>query len=236
MPPKRLVDKEEAEVSTNQYHATIINPLMVYETQRSLIPDDVRAINQVFNPKEQIDESDAVMHHTGFKKKTTAASRRGKSKNKEHGVCFKVFCCCYYYSNKYFNIEFGWFIMGSILMMLLGVAYLKLDENTFGLQSLYNLEEINYYNVLNITNDATTPDIRRAHRRAVITWHPDRNPNCGEECTKKMSLISEAYSVLTNPEARAFHDKHGVKPPEKMIRAAKETQASSRTKDRKTKK
>ncbi|KAL0490787.1 hypothetical protein AKO1_004382 [Acrasis kona] len=51
-----------------------------------------------------------------------------------------------------------------------------------------------------------------------------------------MSLISEAYSVLTNPEARAFHDKHGVKPPEKMIRAAKETQASSRTKDRKTKK
>jgi hypothetical protein len=223
---------EEEETVASQQHAAVVNPFMVYETQRSLIQDDVKATHQVFNPKEPFDEDALVMHQFGFKKRTTAASRRGKSKDKEHGPVFKVLCCCCYLGNKYLNIGFGWFIMGSIVAMLLGVAYLKMDANVFFYQSLYGLEEIDYYQILNVSRTVDSTDLRRAHRRAVIEWHPDRNPNCGDECVKKMSSISEAYSVLANPEARAFHDQYHVKPPEKMMRAAKETQASSRREQR----
>lgn len=240
----KRTQEEEGEETSNQQHL-VINPLMVYETQRSLIKDDVKATHQAFHPREPFDEDVIVMHQTGWKKRTTATSRRGKSE-KEPGPCFKVLCCFCYLGNKYLNIGFGWFIMGSIVAMLLGVAYLKLDENVFFYQSLYNLEEVDYYSILNVTHDASTSDIRRAHRNAVIMWHPDRNPDCGDECVKKMSLITEAYSVLTNAEARAFHDKvifiltktyivqYGVKPPEKMLRAAKETQASNRRQERRT--
>jgi len=42
-----------------------------------------------------------------------------------------------------------------------------------------------------------------------------------------MALVSEAMTVLSNPETRAFHDQYHVKPPEKMMRTAKETQAST---------
>jgi hypothetical protein len=225
--------EQEEDSPVQQQQHVAVNPLMVYETQRSLIQDDVKATHQVFNPREPFDDNAVIMHQFGFKKRTTAASRRGKpSKNKEHGPLFKVLCCCCYFGNKYLNIGFGWFIMGSIIAMLLGVAYLKLDENVFFYQSLYSLEEVDYYSILNVTRDAQAGDLRRAHRKAVIRWHPDRNPNCGDECVKMMALVSEAYSVLANPEARAFHDKYHVKPPEKMMRAAKETQHATNRKHR----
>lgn len=73
-----------------------------------------------------------------------------------------------------------------------------------------------------------TRQIKRAYRKAVIKWHPDRNPDCGEECRKKMSEINEAYLILLNPETREFHDKYGTEVPDNLVKLAKEKSGSHR--------
>jgi hypothetical protein len=49
--------------------------------------------------------------------------------------------------------------------------------------------------ILNITQNPITPDaITAAYRKAVSTYHPDRNPSG----TEMMKLINQAYDVLKN--------------------------------------
>ena len=229
----KKVDEAASSTPTPVKQHFSINPFMVYETQRALIRDDVHATQKLLDPAAIQEEGNIVMHQNGFKRRTAKKSMfggSGKSKggddedleNKSLG--FKVCCCCCYVGKKYFNIGFGWVIMAVIVALLIGVALLKFDENVFFYQSVYDLEEINYYDLLEIPKDAPVKDIKRAHRKMIRQWHPDLNPDCGEECVTKMAKISEAILVLSNPETKAFHDKYGVKPPEKMIRAAQSQQ------------
>jgi hypothetical protein len=212
-----------------------VNPFMVYETQRSLIRDDVHATQKLVDPGAIQDEGNIVMHQGGFKRRTKKASLFGRGNGnssdddiENKSVPFKVCCCCCYLGKKYFNIGFGWMIMAVIIALLIGVALLKFDENVFFYQSAYDLEKINYYELLEVAPDSSLKDVKRAHRKMVIKWHPDRNPGCGEECVTKMAKLSDAILVLSNAETRAFHDKYGVKPPEKMIRTAQQQRGADR--------
>lgn len=63
---------------------------------------------------------------------------------------------------------------------------------------------INYYEVLEVAEDATQADITKAYRRAAMKWHPDRYK--GPDATDKMALINEAYCILRDPEARSKYD------------------------------
>ena len=36
---------------------------------------------------------------------------------------------------------------------------------------------VNYYDILEIERSATEAEIKRAYRKQVLKWHPDRNPN-----------------------------------------------------------
>lgn len=58
---------------------------------------------------------------------------------------------------------------------------------------------------LGLFADATEDEIKRAYRKLVLIWHPDRNPPDNGERFKE---ITEAYTVLTNPTGlqRWFHD------------------------------
>ena len=53
-----------------------------------------------------------------------------------------------------------------------------------------------YHEVLEISQDATFEDVRKAYKRLCLQWHPDKNPDKIDEATKKMQEIGEAYSVL----------------------------------------
>ncbi|XP_074641526.1 dnaJ homolog subfamily C member 21-like [Tubulanus polymorphus] len=65
-----------------------------------------------------------------------------------------------------------------------------------------------YYETLNVERDATDDDLKKSYRKLALKWHPDKNPDDVEECTKQFRIIQQAYEVLSDPQERAWYDKH----------------------------
>lgn len=62
-----------------------------------------------------------------------------------------------------------------------------------------------FYAILGIAKDASDADIKKAYRKLARQYHPDQNPgDSGAE--KRFKDISEAYSVLSDPEERQQYD------------------------------
>ena len=51
-----------------------------------------------------------------------------------------------------------------------------------------------YYQILEITQQASLSEIKQAYRAASKKWHPDVNP--GKDTTQIMQDINEAYAIL----------------------------------------
>jgi curved DNA-binding protein CbpA len=67
-----------------------------------------------------------------------------------------------------------------------------------------------YYRVLGVARDASTPEIRRAYRRLARQHHPDRNP--APDGPEQFRTVADAYAVLNDPARRARYD-HTIQPP-----------------------
>lgn len=65
-----------------------------------------------------------------------------------------------------------------------------------------------YYEILDVTTQATEADIKRAYRRLAMEHHPDRNPG-DRVAEEKFKEAAEAYQVLSNPELRQRYDRFG---------------------------
>lgn len=92
---------------------------------------------------------------------------------------------------------------------------------------------MNYYQVLELSENATMADIRRAYRRLVFHTHPDRTPD--PEAHARYYDITAAYEVLSDPTRRYVYDT-GMQPmgdaftrttPTGRIRAAPRTAAAA---------
>jgi len=57
-----------------------------------------------------------------------------------------------------------------------------------------------YYKILELKNNATDDEIKKAYRKMAVKYHPDKNPDNKEEAEKKFKEIAEAYEVLTNKD------------------------------------
>ena len=66
-----------------------------------------------------------------------------------------------------------------------------------------------YYDLLEIDNNASNEDIKKAYRKMAIKYHPDKNPDNKEEAEQKFKEVSEAYEVLSNTEKRQAYDAYG---------------------------
>ncbi|MFT4623777.1 MAG: molecular chaperone DnaJ [Myxococcota bacterium] len=65
-----------------------------------------------------------------------------------------------------------------------------------------------FYNVLGISRDASSEDVKRAYRALARRWHPDRNPD-DAGADRRFRDITEAFRTLSDPERRARYDRLG---------------------------
>lgn len=59
----------------------------------------------------------------------------------------------------------------------------------------------NYYQILQVDQNATIDDIKKSYRKLALQYHPDKHPN-NKEFEEKFKLISQAYDTLGNEEKR----------------------------------
>lgn len=65
-----------------------------------------------------------------------------------------------------------------------------------------------YYEVLEVSRDASERDIKKAYKRLAMKYHPDRTK--GDKALEaKFKEVKEAYEVLTDPQKRQVYDQHG---------------------------
>lgn len=64
-----------------------------------------------------------------------------------------------------------------------------------------------YYDVLEVSREATPEEITNAKNALAKIYHPDANVQNNIDTTTYMQEILEAYQVLSNPEKRAAYDR-----------------------------
>lgn len=64
-----------------------------------------------------------------------------------------------------------------------------------------------YYEVLGVSRNATTDEIKKAFRKLAMQYHPDVNKSPDAEA--KFKEINEAYSVLSDDKKRQLYDQYG---------------------------
>ncbi len=65
-----------------------------------------------------------------------------------------------------------------------------------------------YYNVLGVSREAGPEEIKKAYRQKARQHHPDVNKE-DSNAAEKFKEISEAYSILSDPEKRQAYDTYG---------------------------
>ncbi|KAL2123050.1 hypothetical protein VTJ04DRAFT_3505 [Mycothermus thermophilus] len=69
----------------------------------------------------------------------------------------------------------------------------------------------NYYAILEVSETASTKQIREAYKRAALKTHPDRLPQNHPDRasrTRRFQLVNDAYFVLADPARRREYDYH----------------------------
>ena len=69
-----------------------------------------------------------------------------------------------------------------------------------------------YYEVLGLSREASQTEIKKSYRRLARDHHPDANPgDTGAE--ERFKELTEAYEVLSSPQARRAYDTYGHQVP-----------------------
>ena len=65
-----------------------------------------------------------------------------------------------------------------------------------------------YYDVLGVSQSATSDEIKKAYRKVAMKYHPDQNSG-DSVAEEKFKEASEAYEILSNPEKKSRYDQFG---------------------------
>jgi len=71
------------------------------------------------------------------------------------------------------------------------------------------MAEMDYYQLLGVSRDATADEIKKAYRKLAMKYHPDKAKGDKKQAEEKFKQISEAYAVLSNPEKKKEYDEFG---------------------------
>ena len=70
------------------------------------------------------------------------------------------------------------------------------------------MEELSYYEILEVSQNADKSTIKKAYRKMAKTYHPDKNPG-DKEAEHKFKLCNEAYQCLSDDQQRSVYDRYG---------------------------
>ncbi|MFT7003995.1 MAG: molecular chaperone DnaJ [Sulfurimonas sp.] len=70
------------------------------------------------------------------------------------------------------------------------------------------MQELSYYEILEVSKNADKTTIKKAYRTMAKTYHPDKNPG-DEEAEHKFKLCNEAYQCLSDEKQRSIYDRYG---------------------------
>ena len=82
------------------------------------------------------------------------------------------------------------------------------EDSKEDISSENNPQSPNLYSLLGVDKLATNAEIKKAYRRLVFVYHPDKNktdPDAGS----KFANITRAYKILSNPDSRKIYDETG---------------------------
>jgi DnaJ-class molecular chaperone len=65
--------------------------------------------------------------------------------------------------------------------------------------------DIDYYALLGVKRGASPEEVKRAYRRMVFRYHPDRNPG-DDEAAGRFKQVLDAYTVLSDSVKRRTYD------------------------------
>ena len=65
-----------------------------------------------------------------------------------------------------------------------------------------------YYDILGVSKDASTDELKKAYRKMALKYHQDKNPG-DQESEEKFKEAAEAYEVLNDENKRSRYDQFG---------------------------
>jgi molecular chaperone DnaJ len=71
------------------------------------------------------------------------------------------------------------------------------------------------YTVLGVTRSATDKELKRAHQRLAMRWHPDKNQG-DKGAQDKFVEAQHAYELLSDAEKRRHYDHTGFADPQEV--------------------
>lgn len=76
---------------------------------------------------------------------------------------------------------------------------------------------MNYYDILGVSNTATSTEIKKAYKTLVKKYHPDVFEGDKSVADSKIKQLNEAYEILSNADARAKYDESLITPLDEEI-------------------
>jgi curved DNA-binding protein CbpA len=80
--------------------------------------------------------------------------------------------------------------------MPLAIVKRQNRRSSYGSEEIMSLPLDEYYEILELNQDVSGEEIKRAYRRLALKYHPDKNLGNEEWASKIFTKINEAYSIL----------------------------------------